>query len=203
MRALPQASWFLLGVLLLHGPSESKQKPPDFFHFSILDVTIGQDNLATLQSKLGTVKKCRTKEHDGVEIAGYTDSKENLVFEFGEIGGGDVTAFYLSLPSRTTPCPLSRLSPQTPGLTTKGGIHLGMKEQEFIRIFGPPANRTGRGQWKYDWTREAKYTDDEKKVAAAAGHAVPAETYLVGVTIEARFVKGVLQYFYISKLETT
>jgi hypothetical protein len=198
-------SWtfYLLSLFQVFQLSETKQKPPDSSHFSILDVTIGQDNLVALQSKLGTGKKCRAREHDGVEIVGYTDSKENLVFEFGEIGGGDVTAFYLSLPSRTTPCPLSRLSTQTSGLVTKGGVHLGMTEQEFVRIFGPPESRSAGGQWKYDWTMDAKYTDEEKKAAAAAGRAVPADTYLIGITVEARFVKGILQYFYISKLAST
>lgn len=190
-------------LLQPHLWSASKEKPPNDSHFSIREITIGKDNFQTVQNKLGPTKKCHTKEHDGVEVAGYTDSKENLVFEFGEIGGGDVTAFYLSLPSRTTSCPLSRLPSQTSGLTTKAGIHLGMTKQEFIRIFGPPASRTDRGQWEYDWTEEAKYTEDEKEAAATAGHAVPADTYLVGITIEARFVRGVLQYFYISKLETT
>jgi len=198
-------SWtfYLLSLFQLFQLSETKQKPPDSSHFSILDVTIGRDNLVTLQSKLGTGKKCRAREHDGVEIVGYTDSKQNLVFEFGEIGGGDVTGFYLSLPSQPAHCPVSRLSPQTSGLVTKGGVRLGMTEQEFVRIFGPPGSRSGRGQWRYDWTTEAKYTDEEKRAAAAAGHALPADTYLVGITIEARFVKGALQYFYISRLEST
>jgi uncharacterized protein YkuJ len=203
MTAFSQALLLFLAAISLLGSSENKQKPPDSSHFSILSVTIGQDDLAMLQSKLGPVKKCRTTEHDGVEIAGYTYSKENLVFEFGEIGGGDVTAFYLSLPSRTTPCPFSRLSSQTSELTTKGGVHLGMTEQEFIRMFGPPTSRTGRGQWKYDWTREAKYTEKDRKAAAEKGYSVTGDTYLIGITIEARFAKGVLQYFYISKLETT
>jgi hypothetical protein len=198
-------SWtfYLLSLFQPFQLSETKRNPPDSSHFSILEITIGKDNLVTLQGKLGTGKKCRAREHDGVEIVGYTDSKENLVFEFGEIGGGDVTAFYLSLPSRLTPCPLSRLSAQTSGLVTRGGVHLGMTEQEFVRMFGPPESRSGGGQWEYDWTTDIKYTDEEKKAAAAAGYPVPADTYVVGITVEARFVKGVLQYFYIAKLEST
>jgi hypothetical protein len=193
----------LLSLLQIFQVSGGKKKPPDSSQFSILDLTIGEDNLDSLQSKLGVSKKCRAIEHDGVEIVGYTDSKESLVFEFGEIGGGDITAFSLSLPSRRSPCPLSRLSTQTSALATRGGVHLGMTEQEFVSIFGPPENRSGRGQWTYNWTTDVKYTDEEKKAAAAAGHAVLADAYIVGVTIEARFVKGTLQYFYISKLEST
>jgi hypothetical protein len=89
-------------------------------------------------------------------------------------------------------------------LNTKGGIHLGMTEEEFGRIFGRPESRTPEGQWKYDWTLEAKYTEEEKKAAASAGYTVSA-TYLVGITIEARFAKSdhTLQYFYISRLEVT
>lgn len=182
-------------------PAENGQKPPDPSHFSILDVTIGQDNLTTLQSKLGAVKKCHTSEHDGVDIAGYTDSKENVVFEFGEVGGGDVTGFYLSSSRSTLSCPPSHLPSKISGLTTKAGIHLGMRQEEFVRIFGPPKGQTG-DLWKYDWTSEAKYSEEEKKKAAKAGYAVP-NKYLIGITIEARFAEGVLQYFYISKLETT
>src|SRR6266849_9942365 len=127
-------SWALclfLMALPLDMHSESKQKPPDASQFSILGVTVGEDNLATLQSKLGPVKKCRAKEHDGVEIAGYVAATENIIFEFGEVGGGDVTAFSLSLPSQRFGCPMSQLSPQSSGLTTKGGVHLGMTEDEF------------------------------------------------------------------------
>ncbi|HVS89749.1 MAG TPA: hypothetical protein VHF01_16200 [Candidatus Acidoferrum sp.] len=204
MTTLASALCFFLAVLPLLRPRERKEKPPDSSHLSILGVAIGQDNLATLQSKLGPVKKCHTKRHDDVEIAGYTDAKENLVFEFGEIGGGEVTAFYLSLPRSAPSCPLSHLSSEISGLTTKGGIHLGMTEEEFIRIFGPPESRTQRGRWKYSWTWEVKLTEAEKKAAASAtpGYTV-SDTADVVITIEARFTKGVLQYFYISKLEAT
>ena len=157
--------------------------------------------MATLQSKLGRVEKCRTQER--VSVAGYTNSKEVLVFDFGEVGGGDVTASYLGLPSLKINCPLSQLSVQPSELITKGGVHLGMTEDEFAHVFGTPTSRTPSGHWKYEWTWEAKYTEKDKKKAAAAGYSLASDTYLVGVTIDARFAKGVLQYFYISKLETT
>jgi hypothetical protein len=184
-------TFFLLSLLQPPQAFEAKHKPHASSQFSILNVTIGSDSLATLQTNLGKANKCRSKDYD----------KENLVFEFGEIGGGDVTAFYLSRSSRATPCALSPFSPRT--LTTKGGIHLGMLAQDFARTFGPPDSRTAWGQWKYEWTSEVQYTDAEKETALAAGHAVPAETYEVGITIEAEFADGFLQYFYISRLATT
>lgn len=198
-------SW-TLGVLLpffqLLQLSEGQQKPPSDSHFAILNVVIGKDNLRSLQDKLGPTKKCRTKVHDGVAIAGYAGSNEDVVFEFGEAGGGDVTAFFLSLHGRKIGCPLSELSIPSSSVTTNGGVHLGMTEQEFIGIFGAPVIRTSSGQWKYDWTLEKKYTEKEKRDAANAGHPVT-DSYLRGITIEAEFEKGRLSYFYISRLETT
>ena len=69
-------SWtfFFLALFQPFQFPDTKQKPPNSYHFSILDVTIGKDNLVTVQKKLGTGKQCRAKEHDGVEIMGYTDS---------------------------------------------------------------------------------------------------------------------------------
>jgi hypothetical protein len=180
--------------------AESKQRPPAPPHFSILDVAIGYDNFATLQSKLGPVKRCHTKEHDGVEIAGYTNSQENLVFEFGHAGGGDVTGFYLGR-GLEVGCPLSQLPAKTLSLATNAGVHLGMTREQFLKVFGSPKTRKG-DLWKYDWTFEEKSSEEERTKASKAGTAVP-DTYLVGINIEARFEGSILRYFYISKLETT
>lgn len=197
-----RAVCFFLGLLLLSALPVSSQKPPDPSHFSVVGVTIGQDNLATLQSKLGPVKKCRTKEHDGVDIAGYTDSTNDVVFEFGEVGGGEVTGFYLTRPHRSLGCSFAHLPSTISELTTTGGIHLGMAKEEFVRIFGPPKSRIGN-LWKYDWTLETKYTDEERKKAASEGYSV-SDSYLIGITIEATFSSGgALRYFYVSKLEVT
>ena len=202
MRAfLASVLYFSLGVFPWLAPSEDRSKPPDPQHFSILGLTIGADNIETLQTKLGPVKKCHTREN--VSVAGYANSKEVLIFEFGEVGGGDVTAFYLGPPSQKVSCPLSQLSSQNSELVTKGGVHLGMTVDDFVHIFGPPMSRGNKGQWNYDWTREAKYTEKDRKTAAAAGYEVSGDTYLVGITVKAQFKSGVLQYFYISKLETT
>jgi|SRR5580692_6929441 hypothetical protein len=81
------------------------------------------------------------------------------------------------------------------------GVRLGLAQQEFVGIFGPPASKTP--SWTYDWTVEPKYTEQEKKDAASAGHPVPADTYVVGITIEADFRNGKLSYFYICRLEST
>lgn len=183
--------------------SNSKQKPPDDSHFSVLDVAIGKDTFQTLQHKLGPTKKCQTKKHEGVSIAGYSSADEKVVFEFGDAGGGDVTGFFLALPAQKTVCRLSPLSPRSSPLATNGGVHLGMTESEFVNIFGDPETRSRSGRWKYDWTVEAKYTAEEKKAASAAGHPVPSDTYLIGIIAEARFEKGILQYFYISRTEST
>lgn len=201
MKASSLVLWLFVAIIPWPLAAESKDKSLDPSHFSILGVTIGQDNFKTLQSKLGTLQKCHSTEHDGVDIAGYTGPNENVVFEFGEVGGGDVTGFYISSLRAAAGCPLSQLPSKISGLTTKAGVHLGMPKEEFLRIFGFPKSRT-RGLWKYDWTREEKYSEEEIKKTADAGNAVE-NTYVVGITIEARFAKGILQYFYISKLETT
>lgn len=202
MTTVCQAVCVFLILLQPHQDWGSKEKPPNDSHFSIRQITIGKDNLQTLQAKLGPTKKCNTKHHDGVAVAGYADSAEALVFEFGEIGGGDVTAFFLSLPGETTECPLSPLPAGVSHLTTNGGIRLGMTDQQFVSIFGDPQTKTRSDCWKYEWTLDAKYTEAEKKAAAAAGHPVP-DTYVVGITVEAKFKDGRLIYFYIAKLEST
>jgi hypothetical protein len=192
----------LLAVLPTLAPQGHKVRPPNSSHFSILGVTIGQDTLETLENKLGKVKQCDS--HDNASIAGYTDSKEDLVFVFGEVGGGEVTAFYLIPHERAPRCSLSPLPREISGLTTKGGIHLGMTEEQFTGVFGLPKSRTGRGQWKYFWTWKVKLADEEKKAIASTR---PASTVSdmadVSIWIQARFTNGVLEYFYIAKLETT
>jgi hypothetical protein len=202
MRTTKSLLFVVLTVLPTLAPQGHKARPPGSSHFSILGVTIGQDTLETLESKLGTVKQCDSR--DNASIAGYTDSKEDLIFVFGEVGGGEVTAFYLTPRERAPNCPLSPLPRESSGLTTRGGIHLGMPEEQFIRVFGHPKSRTRRGHWKYFWTWKVKLTDEEKKaIASATPASTPPDTADVSIWIEARFTNGVLGYFYIAKLETT
>lgn len=82
-----KAVYFFHGLFLLLAVPMNSQKSPDPSHLSVVGVTIDQDNLATVQTKLGPVKKFRTNEHDGVDIAGYRGSTNDVVFEFGEVGG--------------------------------------------------------------------------------------------------------------------
>ncbi len=201
MTAWSLVLWLFVAILPSSRASQTKEQSLGPAHFSILGVTIGQDNLKTLQSKLGTVQKCRGTRHDGAKIAGYAGSNEKLVFEFGEVGGGDVTGFYISSLHAAAGCTFSQLPSKTSKLTTEAGVHLGMRQEDFLRTFGSPKSRTG-GLWKYEWTWEEKYSEEEKKKAADAGNTI-GNMYMVGITIEARFTKGVLRYFYISKLETT
>jgi hypothetical protein len=196
-------TFYVFLLLQLSQPWAEKPNPPSDSHFSILDVTIGKTNSRAIQDKLGPAKECHSKRHDGVEFVGYANANEELVFEFGEIGGGDVTGFSVSLPGRTTGCPLSPLPPRVSHLATKGGVRLGLTQQEFVGIFGSPASKTRSGLWTYDWTLEPKYTEGEKKAAISAGHPVPAATYIVGITIEAEFKNGKLSNFYICRLKST
>jgi hypothetical protein len=82
-------SWIFLFLSLVQPAqvSDSKQKPPNDPHFSILNVAIGKDNFQTLQNKLGPTKKCQAKQHEGASIAGYASPDEDVIFEFGDIGG--------------------------------------------------------------------------------------------------------------------
>ena len=202
MTAVCRALCTFLVLLQPHQYAASKEKPPNDSHFSIRQITIGKDNFQTLQGKLGPTKKCHTTHHDGVDVAGYAAPDESLVFEFGEIGGGDVTAFSLGLRSETNECPLAPLPSGVSHLTTNGGIRLGMTDRQFVSIFGDPQTKTRPDFWKYEWTLDARYTESEKKAAASAGHPVP-DTYLVGIVVEAKFKDGRLIYFYIARLEST
>jgi hypothetical protein len=192
---------FLVGVQ--QNTSCAQQKPPDASHFSILGVEIGQDSSESLENKLGKITKCHTNEH--ISIAGYTNSKEELIFEFGEVGGGDITGFYVRPSSGRSHdgCTLSPLPSDVSELTTGAGIRLGMTQKEFLRAFGPPGNRSQGGQWKYHWTWKANLAEEERQaIARSTPGSTPPKTADISVWIEARFTRRSLSYFHISKLET-
>src|SRR5437660_1710579 len=109
-----------------------KTGPPDGHQLTIEGVTIGEDNLDTVQRKLGPTKMCHTKEH--LSVAGYRNSKEELIFEFSEVGGGDVTAFYLQPSGSPLSCPPSDLKSNSSQLLSQAEIHLGMTEAEFAKV---------------------------------------------------------------------
>ncbi|HLK04633.1 MAG TPA: hypothetical protein VKT53_09355 [Candidatus Acidoferrum sp.] len=189
-----------LVVVPISATNEQSQKQPDNSQFAILGVVIGQDDLGTLEKKLGPSKRCHTKEH--VSIVGYTSGEVDLVFEFSEVGGGDITGFYLDHASHLPNCSFSHLG--TKVLATVGGTYLGMKEEAFLGAFGHPQVKNKQGEWSYHWTWKEKLTEAEKQKAeiATPGYA-PSDGAIASVDVKARFSKGMLQYFYISKLEVT
>lgn len=175
---------------------------PDAHQFIIEGVTIGEDNLDTLQRKLGPTKICHTKEH--VSVAGYRNSNEELIFEFSEVGGGDITAFYLRPSSRPSNCPLSDLKSNSSQLLSQGGVHLGMTEEEFAKIFGAPETKSKGEAWKYHWIWTRSLTEEEKKRSALASPGYTASDKTdVSIHVEAHFSNGILRYFYISRLEVS
>lgn len=97
-------SW--IAVFLIGIADGERRNAPDASQFTVLGVTVGQDNLETLSAKLGPVKKCHTSHH--VEIVSYRNTNEELVFEFGEVGGGDVTGFHLRSIGRAAHCPATQ-----------------------------------------------------------------------------------------------
>ncbi len=178
------------GATEKHGPDESQ--------FTIAGVTIGHDDIASLRAKLGPVRKCHTRHH--VEIAGYSNANEELIFEFGEVGGGDVTAFYLRPKELASECPTSKLQGDLHELSTNGGVHIGMSSDKFLAAFGPPASKTKDGEWQYSWNWEQPLTEEEKSRAAAVFPGEDVSKGEVSVSVRVRFSLGVLRYFYISKL---
>jgi hypothetical protein len=196
----------LVSLLLVFGPMEpsrAQHKPPEASHFLVLGVKIGEDSYESLQSKLGEVTKCHTPEH--ITIAGYKNSKEQLVFEFSEVGGGDITGFSIRPRAKDSheSCPLSPLRGETSELTTGGGIRLGITEKEFVQAFGTPKSRSQGGHWKYHWKWKGNLTDEEKQAfeRARPGATAPG-TADISVWVTAIFTGSRLSYFHISKLET-
>lgn len=177
-----------------------KDQRPDGRHFAVLDVIIGKTDFAGLQQRLGPVKQCRVEE-EHTSIARYQLDKEELVFEFSVVGGGTVTGFYFGPPGWMEPCPPSPLPSRVKGVSTSGGVHLGMKDAELIRLFGQPEKKNKQGQWDYYWEWEREMTDEEKKQYASDRPGQPIPAVSVAITIQVTFSNGTLRSFYISKLE--
>jgi hypothetical protein len=193
----------LILVLGSAEPSWAEHKVPGAEHFQILGVRIGEDSYESLQNKFGEVAKCHSQAH--IAIAGYKNSKEELVFEFSEVGGGDITGFYLRprVESLHEGCPLSLLPGGLSEITTGGGVRLGMTGKEFVRAFGAPKSRIAGGHWKYHWEWQKDLTDEERRAFdhARPGAVVPISAD-VSVWAEASFAGNRLIYFHISRLET-
>lgn len=190
-------STLLLGCVA-RGQEEQRPSP---VHFTILEVTIGKSDFAGLQKALGPAKLCEWEE-EHTAVARYEFGGEELLFEFSDVGGGTVTAFYFGPPGQMgPPCAASALTRTTKTLSTSGGVHLGMKDDEFVKFFGRPEKKTKQGQWEYYWEWKEEMTDEQKARYAKdrPGKAIPAVS--VAVTIQATFSNGALRSFYVSKLE--
>ena len=186
-------------LLVMRPDRGQKQGAPDASQFSVLGVTIGRDDITSLRTKLGPVQKCHTRSH--VEIAGYRNADQEVIFEFGEVGGGHVTSFYLRPRVGRAECPESRLPDNISQISTEGRIHIGMTEDEFGHILGPPHAKTKEGEWKYSWEWEEPLTDQEKKRASIVFPGANVSEAEVSVTVRAKFSEHILRYFYISRLE--
>jgi hypothetical protein len=179
--------------------SGQQQGSPDPSHFTVLGITVGRDDIKTLDAKLGSVKKCHTHRH--MQIAGYRNATEEVTFEFSEVGGGDVTGFCLGATHAKQECPLSQLPLSFSIVSTAGGVHLGMSEEDFVRIFGPPPARAKDGKWEYSWSWEQQLSDEQKKEASRVYPGASVSRGEVSVRVKAYFSNHTLREFCISKLE--
>ncbi len=202
MKSIMLALFAFLQTSQVVPTAKEEQRPPKNLQFSILGITVGEDNLKTLQKKLGPTTRCRDGEH--AYIAGYTNSREDLIFEFGEVGAGDITGFYIRPAQRPMRCSLSPL-PSSSGLKTAGGVYLGLTRAEFVQIFGLPESEAKRSSWKYKWSWQEKLQNDESKKENAGTVFVAPSSDMVDVTVfvQAKFDGDSLRYFGIWKLRTT
>jgi hypothetical protein len=196
----------LVALVLILGSTEQswgEHGTPGAEQFHILGIRIGVDNYESLQSKLGAVAKCRTPEH--ITTSGYKNSKEEVVFEFSEVGGGDITGFYVrpSTEILHEECPRSALPAGLSEIATGGGVQIGMNERNFFVAFGIPRGRSVGTDWKHHWEWESDLTDAERQVFKNARPGAVAPTRKdVSIWVEARFARNRLSYFHISKVET-
>lgn len=192
---------FCVIVSLACAARGQRNQRPSPGHFTIFDVTIGKSDFGTLQKALGPAKLCEWEE-EHTAIARYEIGKVELVMEFSEVGGGTVTGFYFGPPGKVEPpCAASPLTARNKPLSTSSGVQLGMREDEFTRLFGPPEKKTEQGQWDYYWEWKDEMTGEQKKQYAADKPGQAISEVSVAVTIQATFTKGVLRSFYVSKLE--
>lgn len=182
-------------------PPNDLVSAPDRLQTTIWGVTIGVDNLRTVQDKLGPTEECHVSEH--LTTLGYVVGGQSLLFEFSDVGAGDVTGFILRRSERKRGCVLSPLKGPSPRPKTDGGVHLGMKREEFLHLFGPPHRKSSRGAWVYQWLQTEDLSESDKKALARSPLKLRGVTKAdVLTTIEARFSMHTLAYFYISKVST-
>lgn len=188
-------------TLLDQSVSPSVGAPPGNSQLTILGVSVGTDTLKTVQEKLGSSKPCAMSEH--LTTLGYKLGDGVLVFESSDIGAGDITGLVLKLSQGRPACDLPAPRTGSVALRTDGGVYLGMKREEFTKIFGNPQKTTKAGTYVYQWLKTERLTKEEQqKVAEALPGA--GEDGLVDVltTVEARFSGKGLTYFYISRIKS-
>src|SRR5437879_8126836 len=172
--------------LLDQSVSHNAGAEPENSQLTILGVSVGADTLKTVQEKLGSSKPCVVSEH--LTTLGYKLGNEALLFESSDIGGGDITGLVLKLSRGRPACDLPAPRTDNVVLRTDGGVHLGMKRDEFTRIFGNPQKTTRKGTYVYQWL---KTEDLNKAQQQTVAHSLPgaAADGLVDVltTLEARF----------------
>jgi hypothetical protein len=205
----------LMGLLLLvhiahntalarqHGVSVSNSAgaEPGNSQLTILGISIGADTLKTVQEKLGSSKPCLISEH--LTTLGYRVGNGTLLFESSDIGGGDITGLVLKLSQGHPACDLPAPRTVPVVLGTDGGVHLGMTQSEFTKIFGSPQKTTPNGNFVYQWLRTEKLSKAKQRAAdqALPGAGTDGAVDIL-TTIEARFSAKGLTYFYISRIES-
>jgi hypothetical protein len=196
MKLLSYLVFLLLFARLTRG---QQQGPPDDSQFTALGITIGRDDIGTIREKLGSASKCHARGH--VEVTVYRNTSEEVIFEFGEVGGGDVTGFRFRPIHRPSECPPSKLPASVSRISTAGGVYLGMKEDEFAHVFGSPHAKTKDGRWEYSWRWDQQLTDEQKKQAAVVFPGAGVSKAEVSVNVRADFSNHVLCDFQVSKVE--
>ena len=187
--------------LLDQSVSQSAGGAPANSQLTIWGVSVGTDTLKTVQEKLGRSKPCVMSEH--VTTLGYKVGNETLLFESSDIGGGDITGLVLKVSQGRSACDLPTPRTGHVVLRTDGGVHLGMTQSEFTKIFGSPQKTTPKGTFVYQWLRTEKLSKAKQQAADQALPGAGAEgTVDILTTIEARFSSKGLTYFYISRIES-
>ena len=135
---------------------------------TILGLTIGHASMNDVQTQLGVAEKTRVSNEEESDLAEcYISPNDGTVLTFytGAMGGWkDITRFSLRARdakfSNSGKCARSMLVSRK--LSTKGGLQLGLSEQDVEAIEGSPTSR-GRSYARFEYTCRRKMTEDEIK----------------------------------------
>ena len=191
---------YLMLSLLDQSVSRSAGAAPGNSQLTILGVSVGTDTLKTVQEKLGSSRPCVMSEH--LTTLGYKVNNETLLFESSDIGGGDITGLVLKLSQTRPDCELSAPRTGSDTLRTDGGVYLGMRREDFTKIFGNPQKTTRTGTYVYQWMKTEKLNKEQQKAAQSLPGAGEDGLIDVLTTVEARFSSKGLTYFYISRIKS-